>query len=98
MLTRSVSAVLRTACRTAAANVSGSGVSAPEVGVNLVSMLKRTWSALTCRTRSNTAVSVGMRTPSIPRCSGKADGVGGARLQASDVIALDLRQGERTDH
>ena len=42
------------------------------IGVNFVSMLKRTWSALTCRTRSNTDVSVGMRTPSIPRCSGKA--------------------------
>ncbi len=42
MLTRDASPASRTALATAAANVSGSGVSAPEVGVILVSMLKRT--------------------------------------------------------
>ena len=47
----------RTAFAKAAAKVSGSGVSAPEAGVNLVSILKRTWSAFAWRTRSNTSAS-----------------------------------------
>ena len=42
MLTRAPSPASRTALAKAAAKVSGSGVSAPEVGVILVSMLKRT--------------------------------------------------------
>src|SRR6266511_1867587 len=72
MLTRAVSSASRTACTVAAANLSGSGVSAPDVGVNLVSILKRMWPAFARRTRSNTSINVGMRTPSMPRCSGKA--------------------------
>src|SRR5215469_16558336 len=96
MLTRAARSASRTARAAAVANVSGSGVSAPDVGVNLVSILKRTWSAFACRTRSNTSINVGMRTPSIPLLR-KGRGVGRSGLQASDVIALELRQCERTD-
>ena len=42
MLTRDAKPASRTASANAAANASGSGVSAPEVGVIFVSMLKRT--------------------------------------------------------
>jgi hypothetical protein len=49
-----------------------------------------------CRTRSNTSVKAGCaRRPS--RAARKPGGIGAAGLQASDIVALHLRQGERAD-
>ena len=68
-----------------------------EVGVILVSMLKRTCSAPTRFTRSNSSASAGMRAPSTGLLRRQARRIGAAGLEPADVVALHLGQRERAD-
>ena len=87
-LARAARPAARIAAATAVAKASGSGVSAPEVGVILVSMLKRTWSA---PARAHELEQLGQRrnARAVGRpLLGKGRRIGAARLEPADVVAL----------
>ena len=96
MVVRCASPALRTASTTRRAKVSGSGVSAGLSGDSLVSMLKR--GVLPERLgeveqlgKRRDALAVGGRLP------GELLRVFAARLDAADVVALQLRQRQAVD-